>query len=58
MDDLDLIKKRLATTPMSRLYRLSKDTKVPYGTLWNLKERITRNPRFETVRLLAAHFKK
>lgn len=57
MDDLDLIKMHLFKTPETGLYALSRDSGVPYGTLWNIKKRKTKNPRYGTVRTLAAYYK-
>lgn len=58
MDDLELVKSRLAGTPVSKLYSLSKDSGVPYGTLWNLKKKKTKNPRYQTVKPLADFWKR
>lgn len=58
MDDLELVKERLAATPTSGLYELSKNSGVPYGTLWNLKKKKTKNPRYQTVKPLAEYWKR
>ena len=58
MDDLELIKMRLSRLPIEALYKLAQDSGVPYGTLWHLKMRRTKSPRYPTVRKLADHFKK
>jgi len=58
MDDLELIKMRLSRTPLEDLYAMSKESGVPYGTLWNLRMRKTKNPRYQTVKPLAEYFKK
>jgi hypothetical protein len=58
MDDLDLIKMHLFRTPENKLYALSKDSGVPYGTLWAIKKRKTKNPRYETVKTLSAYYKR
>lgn len=58
MDDLELVKQRLSETPVSKLYALSKDCGVPYGTLWNLKKKKTKNPRYDTVKPLADFWKR
>jgi predicted transcriptional regulator len=57
MDDLELIKMRLSRTPVSELYTLAKMSGVPYGTLWNIKARKSKSPRYQTVRKLADFFK-
>jgi len=58
MDDLELIKMRLSRTPLEDLYRMAQESGVPYGTLWNLRMRKTKNPRYQTVKPLAEYFKK
>ena len=58
MDDLELVKQRLSETPVSALYGLSQESGVPYGTLWNLKKKKTKNPRYDTVKPLAEYFKR
>jgi len=58
MDDLELIKMRLSRTPLEDLYRMARESGVPYGTLWNLRMRKTKNPRYQTVKPLAEYFKK
>ena len=58
MDDLDLIKMRLSRTPLEDLYRMAQESGVPYGTLWNLRMKKTKNPRYQTVKPLAEYFKK
>jgi hypothetical protein len=58
MDDLELVKLRLSETPVDELYGLSKSTLVPYGTLWNLKKKKTKNPRYDTVKPLADWFRR
>lgn len=57
MDDFELVKQRLSETPVRALYALSKKSGVPYGTLWNLKKKKTKNPGFLTVKVLADHYK-
>jgi hypothetical protein len=57
MDDLELIKSRLAETPISELHALSKETGVPFGTLFKVKYGTTKNPRWETIKPLAAHYR-
>ena len=58
MDDLELVKMKLSRMPMDELYALHQASGVPYGTLWHLKMRRTKNPRYKTAKLLAEHFKK
>ncbi len=58
MDDLELVKMRLSRIPVSALYGLARDSGVPYGTLWAIKMRRTKSPRYPTVRKLADHFKR
>ena len=58
MDDLELIKMRLSRTPLEDLYRMAQESGVPYGTLWNLRMKKTKNPRYQTVKPLAEYFKK
>jgi hypothetical protein len=57
VDDLELIKMHLARTPISGLRDLSNASGVPYGTLWNLKKKNTKNPRYQTFKPLAAYLK-
>lgn len=56
MDDLEKIKRRLERTPLSDLAELSNKSGVPFGTLQKLKYGTTKNPRFETVKLLTDHY--
>lgn len=58
MDDLELIKMKLSRTPVSALGQLAKDSGVPYGTLWNLKMKKTKNPRYKTFKPLADHYRR
>lgn len=58
MDDLELIKTRLAAAPISSLRSLSVDTGIPFGTLFKIKYGTTKNPRWETVKPLAAYYRK
>ena len=58
MDDLELVKMRLSRIAQKDLYALAQACGVPYGTLWHLKMRRTKNPRYKTAKLLAEHFKK
>lgn len=58
MDDLELIKMRLSRTPVENLYAMAQQSGIPYGTLWNLKMKKTKNPRYKTVKPLADFFKK
>jgi hypothetical protein len=58
MDDLQLVKARLAATPISQLEKLGDVTGVPFGTLFKIKYGTTKNPRWETVKPLADHFRK
>ena len=57
MDDLELVKMKLSRMPIGQLGELSKASGVPYGTLWNIKTKATKNPRYPTVKKLADHFK-
>jgi hypothetical protein len=57
VDDLELINMHLARTPISGLRDLSNASGVPYGTLWNLKMKNTKNPRYQTFKPLAAYLK-
>lgn len=57
MDDLELIKHRLAQTPISELKALGKESGVPFGTLFKIKYGTTQNPRYETVTQLARYYK-
>jgi hypothetical protein len=58
MDDLDLVKMRLSRIPLDGLTAVSMESGVPYGTIWNIKTRKTKNPRYPTVRKLADYFKR
>lgn len=57
MDDLDLIKSRLADIPVSRLPELALATGVPKDTLIKVKYGTTKNPRYETVKALADYYR-
>lgn len=57
MDDLELVKERLAATPISQLKALGKACGVPFGTLFKVKYGTTKNPRYDTVKPLAEHFR-
>lgn len=57
MDDLELVKKGLADTPLSELPAVSEKTGVPFGTLHKIKYGKTQNPRFDTVKPLADYYK-
>lgn len=57
MDDLDLVKARLAGTPISRIQDLADATGVPFGTLFKVKYGTTKNPRYDTVKPLAEYFR-
>ena len=48
----------LSRTPISALYRLSKDSGVSYGALWSLKRKYTKSPRYPTVKKLADYYKR
>ena len=56
MDDLELIRKRLQAVPISELQELADKAGVPFGTLHKIKYGKTKNPRFETVKLLRDYF--
>lgn len=56
MDDLELIKKRLFAMPDDELVGMADESGVPYGTLWNIKHKKTKNPRWDTFKLLRAHY--
>ena len=58
MDDFELVKQRLSETPVSDLYVLAQESGVPYGTLWNLKKKKTKSPRYPTVKALADYYKR
>ena len=58
MDDLDLIKKRLAETPISQLPQLGEKTGVSFGALFKIKYGTTKNPRFGTVQALADYYRR
>jgi hypothetical protein len=57
VDDLELIKMHLARIPISGIRELSNASGVPYGTIWNLKMKNTRNPRYQTFKALASYLK-
>lgn len=57
MDDLELVKKRLRATPFSDLKPLGEKVGVSLGALFKIKYGTTKNPRFETVKVLADHYK-
>ena len=56
MDDLELIRKRLQDVPISDLPELADKCGVPFGTLHKIKYGKTKNPRFETVKMLRDYF--
>jgi hypothetical protein len=58
MDDLELVKMRLSRMPVEALGVVAKASGVPYGTLWNIKTKNTKSPRYPTVRKLADYFKR
>lgn len=58
MDDLELVKMQLSRLPKDELYSLSQESGVPYGTLWAIKARKTKSPRYPTVKKLADHFRR
>ena len=58
MDDLQLIQEELSATPISELRALGRKAKVPFGTLFKIKYGTTKNPRFDTVRVLADYFRR
>jgi predicted transcriptional regulator len=57
VDDLDLVKMHIYRTPQDKLFRLSKDSGIPYSTLWNIKLKNTKSPRYDTVKKLASFYK-
>jgi hypothetical protein len=57
MDDLQLIKSRLAAIPISELRALGESSGIPFGTLFKIKYGTTKNPRFDTVKPLADYFR-
>lgn len=57
MNDLELIKARLAGVPISKLPELATASGVPKDTLIKLKYGTTKNPRFDTVKPLADYFR-
>jgi hypothetical protein len=57
MDELELIKTRLAATPISELPAIGEVTGVSFGALFKIKYGTTKNPRWNTVQLLAAYYR-
>ena len=58
MDDLQLVKTELEKLRLSDLDSVAHGSGVPVDTIIKLKYGTTRNPRYETVKPLADHFRK
>lgn len=56
--DWMVIKRLIGKTPEKDLAEVARRSKVPHGTLWNIKHGKTRNPRVETYIKLARYFGK
>lgn len=57
LNDLELVQERLGKTRISDLHALADQTGVPFGTLFKIKYGTTKNPRHNTVKPLADHFR-
>lgn len=57
MDDLSLIKVELEKLDFKGLERLKLETGVPAHTAVKIKNGVTKNPRYTTVRRLANYFR-
>jgi hypothetical protein len=57
MDDLSLVRAELAKLDYKDLPQLESESGVPVGTSAKIKCGETKNPRYDTVRLLANHFR-
>lgn len=56
MDALELVRSSLTKTALGDLDGIEKATGVAVATLIKIKYGTTKNPRYETVKVLAAHF--
>lgn len=57
VDDLQLIQERLARVSQSDLPAEARRMKVPLGTVTKIKYRTTTNPRWRTVKKMAAYYR-
>jgi len=57
MDDLSFVRGELQKVALKDLEDLADKCGVPFGTLQKIKYGTTDDPRFNTVKLLADHFR-
>lgn len=57
MDVLERIQARLDQVPLSELPSEARRMRVPEGTLTKIKYRKTKNPRYQTVKKIAAYYR-
>lgn len=57
MDDLTFVRGELQKIALKDLDALASDCGVPFGTLQKIKYGSTADPRFQTVKALADHFR-
>lgn len=57
MDDLQLVRERLAQTPLSDIEIVSEGSGVPKDTAIKIKYGQTKRPQYETVKRLADYFR-
>ena len=57
MTDFQTVKIRLAQMELSALRQTAATIDVPFGTLYKIREGITKNPRIKTVEKIAKHFR-
>lgn len=52
---IESIRSDLLRLPYADIQRLANVSKVPFTTLWKIRDGITKNPGIETVRLFYPH---
>lgn len=55
LPSIDGIRTRLARLSYAEVKKLAVTSKVPFTTLWKIRDGTTGNPGIETVRLFIAH---
>ena len=57
MSDFQFVKEQLSLVDLPRLRDLENSIKVPFGTLYKIRDGITKNPRVKTVEKIAKYFR-
>jgi predicted transcriptional regulator len=57
MTDFEFVKTRLAQFDLEELKKFSARVQVPYQTLYNIRNGLTKNPRVKTVEPIAKGLK-